>query len=166
MVQEISDDDLTPLVGPAFREGCPFEVACTRYGVHLLALGPSSELWLVLDATTSSDQQHVGRYTLAGSDGIKLERERYYSCAHPDVHDVTPTSFELRYRRVGEDLWIASAQAGWLDVGSAPAAPHHWIVFRRVERDDFLNRYLRRRCQDGGHAPRCDPGCASDRYGR
>lgn len=165
VVQEVTDDDLTPLVGPAFRADCPFDVECTRFGVHLLALGADGELWLVVDAKTSSDYQHVGRFRRE-AEVLHVDRERYFSCAHPDVVDARPTRFDLRYRLVGDDLWIASEQPGWLEPGADARASHHWIVFRRVEREAFLRRYLIRRCQDGGHEPRCQPGCTSEAYGR
>jgi hypothetical protein len=165
-VRIVTDQDMEPRVGPSGWPGCPEWYICTHFGIHALALGPEGEFWLVNNVLTSSDFQQIGTYVAA--DGVlTVARQRFYSCAHPDRNYTTPATLRLRYRMENDELWVSTDAEGDVDLASSPQGePDSWMVFRRVTEQDFLDRYLLRRCQDDGRDPRCFEGCFSEHYGR
>lgn len=165
-VRIVTDQDMVPLVGPDGWFGCPNRYICTHYGINALALGPEGELWLVHNVVTSSDFQQIGTYVAAGG-VLTFERQRFYSCAHPNRNDPTPVTLYLRYRMESDELWVGADAGGDVALTTSPRGePSSWMVFRRVSEQEFLERYLLRHCQDDGREPRCFEGCTSDDYGR
>jgi hypothetical protein len=165
-VRIVTDQDMEPREGPMGWLGCPNRYVCTHYGINALALGPEGEFWLVNNVVTSSDFQQIGTY-VASEAVLTFERQRFYSCAHPNRNDPTPVTLHLRYHMENDELWVgADAEGDVAFMASPQGETDSWMVFRRVSERDFFERYLLRRCQDDGREPRCYEGCSSEQYGR
>lgn len=154
---EISDDDLKIDTWP----GCPVGITCTHFGYKKLAFGPQGEFWYMTNATTSSDSNHIGDYSVTKGT-INIDRSISYSCAHPGVPKEYDKTEYAAWSMVGDELWVSAT----VFLADPPVVTNDWVVYRRVSEADFYGKYMIRVCQDRGKDPRCYEGCFSRDYGR
>lgn len=155
----VTDADMESKVGPSGWEGCPEGILCTKYGIQKLAFGPEGQFWRMNNVKTGSDSNLIGSYTVDGST-VTVNKERNYSCAHPEQNEVSTGTGYFAWKIEGDRLWVSSMQA------TAPTDPTNWLVLKPVSETDFYGKYMVRICQDYGKEPKCYQGCFSNDYGK
>ncbi len=147
---EISDADMTWMVGPSGWPGCPDGISCTRYGIDVLGFDPATRRYHHMHrVTTGSDGQENGTFSY-DSGALTVTLEHSYSCAHPSGGPYV-TSGERMFQATldGEGLlWWNDGREQW--------------VYRPISAVDAHNRYDHPYCgADRKHVAECYCLCPS-----
>jgi hypothetical protein len=165
VVRTITDADMVPQIGSTGWPGCPDGIICTRWGIQKFELGGDGLAQFIHNVHTSSDFHKKGTYAVAG-DLVTFTFTENFSCAHPDQRDTNRRVGYARWKMVGDALWlgVTGFDSSYPFFDAPPAAPTRWVVFRRIDFEDYDNRYMIRLCQ----APtddQCHPDCFPERTG-
>lgn len=160
-VLTVSSDDMRLRPGPYGWPGCPRGIVCTASGIRTLAVDRRGTFHWVTNVRTSSDFEFHGRVRWERPGLARVILTHQYSCAHPHVNAPLAATHALRFRREGTRLHVAitDAETHFPIPEADPGAAPRWMVFHRVTREAYEQRFLVRMCQPEPDVD-CDPACA------